>query len=74
MGFGFADLVVAVPAFWVDVADMTDLDAAAAEFRAGTATGCGWRRSITSWCAPSSARTGSPTTQLVDSQGATEGR
>jgi ATP phosphoribosyltransferase len=34
MGFGHADLVVAVPAFWVDVADMADLDAAAAAFRA----------------------------------------
>jgi ATP phosphoribosyltransferase len=34
MGFGFADLVVAVPAFWIDVVDMADLDAAAAEFRA----------------------------------------
>jgi ATP phosphoribosyltransferase len=34
MGFGFADLVVAVPAFWIDVADMSDLDLAAAEFRA----------------------------------------
>ncbi len=34
MGFGFADLVVAVPAFWIDVTDMSDLDAAAAEFRA----------------------------------------
>jgi ATP phosphoribosyltransferase len=34
MGFGYADLVVAVPAFWVDVLDMADLDAAAAEFRA----------------------------------------
>ncbi len=34
MGFGFADLVVAVPAFWVDVRDMSDLDAAAAGFRA----------------------------------------
>jgi ATP phosphoribosyltransferase len=34
MGFGRADLVVAVPAFWVDVASMSDLDLAAAEFRA----------------------------------------
>jgi ATP phosphoribosyltransferase len=34
MGFGFADLVVAVPAFWIDVRDMSDLDAAAAAFRA----------------------------------------
>jgi ATP phosphoribosyltransferase len=34
LGFGRADLVVAVPAFWVDVRDMADLDAVAAEFRA----------------------------------------
>ncbi len=34
MGFGRADLVVAVPAFWADVATMSDLDAAAADFRA----------------------------------------
>jgi len=34
LGFGRADLVVAVPAFWVDVRDMSDLDAAAADFRA----------------------------------------
>jgi ATP phosphoribosyltransferase len=33
LGFGFADLVVAVPAFWIDVRDMGDLDAAAADFR-----------------------------------------
>lgn len=33
MGFGFADLVVAVPAVWVDVADMSDLDGVAADFR-----------------------------------------
>jgi ATP phosphoribosyltransferase len=34
LGFGFADLVVAVPAAWIDVADMSDLDGAAAQFRA----------------------------------------
>jgi ATP phosphoribosyltransferase len=34
LGFGFADLVVAVPACWVDVTELSDLDAAAAEFRA----------------------------------------
>lgn len=33
MAFGRADLVVAVPAFWVDVRDMGDLDAAAGAFR-----------------------------------------
>lgn len=34
MGFGRADLVVAVPAFWIDVTEIGDLDAAAAQFRA----------------------------------------
>lgn len=33
MGFGHADLVVAVPAFWVDVETMADLDQVAAAFR-----------------------------------------
>ncbi|MEL6476615.1 MAG: ATP phosphoribosyltransferase [Pseudomonadota bacterium] len=33
MGFGQADLVIAVPAFWVDVETMSDLDAACADFR-----------------------------------------
>ena len=32
-GFGFADLVIAVPAFWTDVEDLDDLDSAAAAFR-----------------------------------------
>ena len=34
LGFGLADLVVAVPPLWVDVDDLDDLDAAAAQFRA----------------------------------------
>lgn len=34
MGFGFADLVLAVPSVWVDVESLDDLDAAAAVFRA----------------------------------------
>jgi len=33
MGFGQADLVIAVPACWVDVDTLEDLDAAAAAFR-----------------------------------------
>ena len=33
MGFGHADLIVAVPDFWADVATMHDLDLAAAAFR-----------------------------------------
>src|SRR6056297_4328556 len=34
LGFGHADLVVAVPDFWVDVETLEDLDGAAAAFRA----------------------------------------
>ncbi|MEM1074834.1 MAG: ATP phosphoribosyltransferase [Pseudomonadota bacterium] len=34
MGFGFADLVLAVPKFWIDVDTIDDLDAVAAAFRA----------------------------------------
>ncbi|WGH77560.1 ATP phosphoribosyltransferase [Jannaschia ovalis] len=34
MGFGHADLVLAVPKVWVDVETLDDLDAAAAQFRA----------------------------------------
>lgn len=33
LGFGFADVVVAVPSVWHDVATMADLDDVAAEFR-----------------------------------------
>ncbi|MEM1314496.1 MAG: ATP phosphoribosyltransferase [Pseudomonadota bacterium] len=33
MGFGHADLILAVPDFWIDVETIHDLDAAAAEFR-----------------------------------------
>lgn len=33
LGFGHADLIVAVPAVWADVDDLHDLDAAAAQFR-----------------------------------------
>ncbi len=34
LGFGRADLVIAVPAAWIDVETLDDLDAAAAAFRA----------------------------------------
>jgi ATP phosphoribosyltransferase len=33
MGFGAADVVIAVPSFWVDVETLDDLDAACAAFR-----------------------------------------
>ena len=73
MGFGLADLVVAVPAFWIDVTEMSDLDAAAAEFRARH----GHRlRVATKYHHLTRAffqRHGVADYQLVDSQGATEG-
>jgi ATP phosphoribosyltransferase len=73
MGFGFADLIVAVPAFWVDVEDMADLDSVAAEFRARH----GHRlRVATKYHALARAffrKEGVADYQLVDSQGATEG-
>lgn len=47
LGFGHADLVLAVPAGWIDVATVDDLDAAAAAFAQSTATGCGSRPNIT---------------------------
>ncbi|TMV35202.1 ATP phosphoribosyltransferase, partial [Thioclava sp. BHET1] len=34
LGFGFADLIIAVPSFWIDVETLDDLDAAASAFRA----------------------------------------
>lgn len=73
MGFGFADLVVAVPAAWVDVRDMSDLDAAAAAFRARH----GMRLRVATkyhHLVRSFFRThGVADYALVDSQGATEG-
>lgn len=73
MGFGFADLVVAAPAAWIDVADMSDLDSAAADFRARH----GFRlRVATKYHRLARAffqAHGVADYQLVDSQGATEG-
>jgi ATP phosphoribosyltransferase len=33
LGFGFADVVVAVPAWWIDVGSVTDLEAVSLPFR-----------------------------------------
>ena len=73
LGFGQADLVLAVPRCWVDVSHLDDLDAAAAAFRLKH----GFRLRI----ATKSLRlvrdflreNGVADYQLVDSQGATEG-
>lgn len=73
LGFGHADLVMAVPKTWVDVRDLNDLDAAADAFRRTH----GFRlRIATKYHRLVRAHlkaAGVASYQLVDSQGATEG-
>ena len=73
MGFGHADLILAVPAFWTDVVTPHDLDEVAAEFRARY----GFRLRIATkyhrLVRQFLAERGVADYQLVDSQGATEG-
>lgn len=73
LGFGFADLVVAVPAFWIDVADMTDLDAVAADFRARHGHRLRVATKYHHLVREFFRAHGVADYQLVDSQGATEG-
>lgn len=72
LGFGRADLVIAVPAVWIDVDSLDDLDAAAAAFR----TRHGFRLRIATkyhrLVHAHLAANGVADYQLVDSQGATE--
>ncbi|MFT4793063.1 MAG: ATP phosphoribosyltransferase [Paracoccaceae bacterium] len=73
MGFGHADLIVAVPASWVDVETVADLDEACAAFRAAHGEPL---RIATKYHALTRAflkRRGVADYRLVDSQGATEG-
>jgi len=73
LGFGQADLVIAVPRAWVDVNTLDDLDAAAAAFRSRH----GFRLRIATkyhrLVREFLRETGVADYQLVDSQGATEG-
>ncbi|WP_417249544.1 ATP phosphoribosyltransferase [Celeribacter sp.] len=73
MGFGHADLIIAVPKAWVDVDTLDDLDAAAAAFRARH----GFRLRIATkyhhLVREYLKAHGVADYQLVDSQGATEG-
>ena len=72
LGFGHAKLVVAVPAFWVDVETMADLDEVAALFRARHGHGL---RIATKYHALARAffhQQGVADYRLIDSQGATE--
>ncbi|MGR3640901.1 ATP phosphoribosyltransferase [Alterinioella nitratireducens] len=73
MGFGYADLIIAVPAFWVDVNTLEDLDAAAADFRRSHGhrlrIATKYHRLVREFLRDA----GVADYQLVDSQGATEG-
>ena len=73
MGFGGADLVIAVPQAWVDVDTLDDLDAAAAAFRARHGfrlrIATKYHRLVREFLRDN----GVADYQLIDSQGATEG-
>ncbi len=73
LGFGHADLVLAVPRAWVDVGTLDDLDAAAAAFRAKHGfrlrIATKYHRLVREFLRDN----GVADYQLVDSQGATEG-
>lgn len=73
MGFGQADLVLAVPTAWVDVWSLDDLDAVAAQFRAAHGQrlriATKYHRLVRAFL----TSYGLADYQLVDSQGATEG-
>jgi ATP phosphoribosyltransferase len=73
MGFGHADLVIAVPKAWVDVTTLDDLDAVAAAFRAAHGfrlrIATKYHRLVRDYL----REHGVADYQLVDSQGATEG-
>ncbi|WP_243611226.1 ATP phosphoribosyltransferase [Shimia aestuarii] len=73
LGFGQADLIIAVPKIWVDVDTLDDLDAAAAAFRAEhgfrVRIATKYHRLVREFLRDN----GVADYQLVDSQGATEG-
>ena len=73
MGFGHADLIIAVPAFWIDVDTLDDLDAVAAAFRRThrkrLRIATKYHRMVREFL----RETGVADYRIVDSQGATEG-
>ncbi|MGB3408492.1 MAG: ATP phosphoribosyltransferase [Jannaschia sp.] len=73
MGFGHADLILAVPKAWIDVDTLDDLDAVAAQFRAihghRLRIATKYHRMVREFL----RQNGIADYQLVDSQGATEG-
>ncbi|NBZ89468.1 ATP phosphoribosyltransferase [Stagnihabitans tardus] len=73
LGFGHADLVIAIPACWIDVETLDDLDAAASAFRRAHGhrlrIATKYHRLVRDFLASH----GVADYQLTDSQGATEG-
>jgi ATP phosphoribosyltransferase len=73
LGFGHADLIIAVPMAWIDVDTLDDLDAAASAFRAAHGhrlrIATKYHRLVRDFLTTH----GVADYQLVDSQGATEG-
>ncbi len=73
LGFGFADVVVAVPKCWIDVSTIADIDEIAGRFRERNAR---WFRVATKYVNLSRsyfARHGFSDYRIVESLGATEG-
>jgi ATP phosphoribosyltransferase len=73
MGFGQADVVIAVPDFWVDVETLDDLDAACARFRRTHGRRLRIATKYHRLTREHLTRHGVADYLLVDSQGATEG-
>ena len=73
MGFGHADLVIAVPVAWVDVETLDDLDAVAAQFRRAHGHRLRIATKYHRLVREHLRAHGVADYQLVDSQGATEG-
>ena len=73
MGFGHADLVIAVPKFWVDVDTLDDLDAVAAAFRSDHGHRLRIATKYHRLVREHLKAAGVADYRLVDSQGATEG-
>lgn len=73
LGFGHADVVVAVPQCWIDVATTDDLDDVAAEFRARHGHPLRVATKYARLTRGFFAERGVANYRLVDSQGATEG-
>ena len=73
MGFGQADLIIAVPKFWVDVDNLDDLDAVAGDFRARHGIRLRIATKYHRLAHSFLTHNGVADYVLVDSQGATEG-